>query len=228
MPLSVWEHDPAPWKPSYQRGAGERGLCAGGDIRAVHDGRPGRATQPGLRAFWRDELPPQRPHRVARDPKAYVAVMDGIVMGDGVRRLPRGGRGTGSVRSSTGSGNHGSRHGSPIQRVSCFCPRHRQAKRPSQLAPGPPATLVCHHTPCSARGAHTDGCAALHALAVRARADPTCRPPTLDHAFLPGTIRRKTPATGRPRYALRTDRPRPPVGDCAEQARVDRTALLRY
>ncbi|MFB8105770.1 enoyl-CoA hydratase/isomerase family protein [Streptomyces sp. NPDC056007] len=61
-------------------GAGERGLCAGGDIRALHDD-----TRAGGRAsldFWRDEY--RLNARIARFPKPYVALMDGIVMGGGV------------------------------------------------------------------------------------------------------------------------------------------------
>ncbi|MEW2071454.1 enoyl-CoA hydratase/isomerase family protein [Streptomyces sp. NPDC007346] len=61
-------------------GAGDRGLCAGGDIRALHDD-----TRAGGRAsleFWRDEY--RLNARIARFPKPYVALMDGIVMGGGV------------------------------------------------------------------------------------------------------------------------------------------------
>ncbi|MEU2294430.1 enoyl-CoA hydratase/isomerase family protein [Streptomyces bacillaris] len=61
-------------------GAGERGLCAGGDIRALHDD-----TRAGGRAsldFWRDEY--RLNARIARFPMPYVALMDGIVMGGGV------------------------------------------------------------------------------------------------------------------------------------------------
>ncbi|THA77612.1 enoyl-CoA hydratase/isomerase family protein [Streptomyces sp. A0642] len=61
-------------------GAGERGLCAGGDIRSIHDDAlaGGRASLD----FWRDEY--RLNARIARFPKPYVAVMDGIVMGGGV------------------------------------------------------------------------------------------------------------------------------------------------
>ncbi|RPK87630.1 MULTISPECIES: enoyl-CoA hydratase/isomerase family protein [Streptomyces] len=60
-------------------GAGDRGLCAGGDIRALHDdARSGRASL----EFWRDEY--RLNARIARFPKPYVALMDGIVMGGGV------------------------------------------------------------------------------------------------------------------------------------------------
>ncbi|MFF2696819.1 enoyl-CoA hydratase/isomerase family protein [Streptomyces cyaneofuscatus] len=61
-------------------GAGDRGLCAGGDIRALHDD-----TRAGGRAsldFWRDEY--RLNARIARFPKPYVALMDGIVMGGGI------------------------------------------------------------------------------------------------------------------------------------------------
>lgn len=61
-------------------GAGERGLCAGGDIRSVRDDAlaGGRASLD----FWRDEYLLNA--RIARFPKPYVAIMDGIVMGGGV------------------------------------------------------------------------------------------------------------------------------------------------
>ncbi|MFE7358045.1 enoyl-CoA hydratase/isomerase family protein [Streptomyces sp. NPDC057543] len=61
-------------------GAGERGLCAGGDIRSIHeDARSGGGTSMD---FWRDEY--RLNARIARFSKPYVAVMDGIVMGGGV------------------------------------------------------------------------------------------------------------------------------------------------
>ncbi|RAJ71255.1 enoyl-CoA hydratase [Streptomyces sp. Amel2xB2] len=63
-------------------GAGERGLCAGGDIRSIHeDLRSGRGA-PATAAFWADEY--RLNARIARCSKPYVAVMDGIVMGGGV------------------------------------------------------------------------------------------------------------------------------------------------
>ncbi|WP_416971038.1 enoyl-CoA hydratase/isomerase family protein [Streptomyces sp. 4F14] len=78
--LDEWERDPAVAAVVIS-GAGERGLCAGGDIRAVHDDArdgDGRASA----AFWRDEYRVNA--RIARYPKPYVALMDGIVMGGGV------------------------------------------------------------------------------------------------------------------------------------------------
>ncbi|MFB6789000.1 enoyl-CoA hydratase/isomerase family protein [Streptomyces olivaceus] len=78
--LTEWEHDPAV-ETVVITGEGERGLCAGGDIRAIHDDArdgDGRASA----AFWRDEY--RLNARIAHYPKPYVAVMDGIVMGGGV------------------------------------------------------------------------------------------------------------------------------------------------
>ncbi|KJK37267.1 3-hydroxyisobutyryl-CoA hydrolase [Streptomyces variegatus] len=78
--LIEWERDPAV-ETVVITGAGERGLCAGGDIRAIHDdARDGDGTASA--AFWRDEY--RLNARIARYPKPYVAVMDGIVMGGGV------------------------------------------------------------------------------------------------------------------------------------------------
>ncbi|MFF4169437.1 enoyl-CoA hydratase/isomerase family protein [Streptomyces sp. NPDC001744] len=77
--LTEWEHDPAVTTVVLE-GAGERGLCAGGDIRAIHD--DARAGGAASAAFWRDEY--RLNARIARYPKPYVALMDGIVMGGGV------------------------------------------------------------------------------------------------------------------------------------------------
>ncbi|CAM4474006.1 enoyl-CoA hydratase/isomerase family protein [Nocardia ninae] len=65
-------------------GAGERGLCAGGDIVAIHTDATGGAAgadSPTGR-FWRDEYVLNA--LIGRYPKPYVVVMDGIVMGGGV------------------------------------------------------------------------------------------------------------------------------------------------
>ncbi len=68
-------------------GAGERGLCAGGDIRAIYeDARNGGVRSPD---FWRDEY--QLNARIARYAKPYVAIMDGVVMGGGVGVSAHGG-----------------------------------------------------------------------------------------------------------------------------------------
>lgn len=61
-------------------GEGERGLCAGGDIRVIHD--MGKAKDPDVTRFWREEFPLN--YLISRYQKPYVALMDGIVMGGGV------------------------------------------------------------------------------------------------------------------------------------------------
>ncbi|MFI1177311.1 enoyl-CoA hydratase/isomerase family protein [Streptomyces melanogenes] len=77
--LSAWADDPAIAVVVLQ-GAGERGLCAGGDIRTIYeDARTGGTASA---AFWRDEY--RLNTLIARYPKPYIALMDGIVMGGGV------------------------------------------------------------------------------------------------------------------------------------------------
>lgn len=73
-------------------GAGERGLCAGGDVVALyHSAKAGGAD---ARSFFFDEY--RLNARIGRYPKPYVALMDGIVMGGGV-----GISGHGNVRVAT-------------------------------------------------------------------------------------------------------------------------------
>ncbi|WP_280208514.1 enoyl-CoA hydratase/isomerase family protein [Nocardia cyriacigeorgica] len=88
--LRAWADDPQV-RTVVLTGAGERGLCAGGDIVAIHDDAK-RAQQDSAGAatgaesasgrFWRDEYILNA--LIGRYPKPYVAVMDGIVMGGGV------------------------------------------------------------------------------------------------------------------------------------------------
>jgi enoyl-CoA hydratase len=61
-------------------GAGERGLCAGGDIRSLYENS--RAKGDLGKVFWRQEYVMNA--RIAEFPKPYVAFMDGLVMGGGV------------------------------------------------------------------------------------------------------------------------------------------------
>lgn len=86
--LADWSDDPAV-RTVVLVGAGERGLCAGGDIVAIHrdatavtGGDDAAAAATGSAAFWRDEY--RLNARIAAYPKPYVAIMDGIVMGGGV------------------------------------------------------------------------------------------------------------------------------------------------
>jgi enoyl-CoA hydratase len=61
-------------------GAGERGLCAGGDIRALYDAA--KSGSPLPEQFWAAEY--HLNVLIARYPKPLIAVMDGVVMGGGV------------------------------------------------------------------------------------------------------------------------------------------------
>jgi len=61
-------------------GAGERGLCAGGDIRGLYESS--RVAGDLGKVFWREEYILNA--RIAKYPKPYVAFMDGLVMGGGV------------------------------------------------------------------------------------------------------------------------------------------------
>jgi enoyl-CoA hydratase/carnithine racemase len=77
--LDRFEADPAVGLILLE-GAGDRGLCAGGDIRALYDSS--RANGDLGKILWREEYILNA--RIARFPKPYVAFMDGIVMGGGV------------------------------------------------------------------------------------------------------------------------------------------------
>ena len=61
-------------------GAGERGLCAGGDLVPLYHSM--RKDGVEARRFWRDEY--LLNGQIGRFAKPYVALMDGIVMGGGV------------------------------------------------------------------------------------------------------------------------------------------------
>jgi enoyl-CoA hydratase len=61
-------------------GAGERGLCAGGDIRALWENS--KVAGDLGKVLWREEYILNA--RIKKFPKPYVAFMDGIVMGGGV------------------------------------------------------------------------------------------------------------------------------------------------
>jgi len=61
-------------------GAGERGLCAGGDVVAIYHSIQADGTE--ARRFWFDEY--RLNARIAAFPKPYIVLMDGIVMGGGL------------------------------------------------------------------------------------------------------------------------------------------------
>ncbi|MBB4184519.1 enoyl-CoA hydratase [Sinorhizobium terangae] len=77
--LTDFEGDPAV-AAVLVSGEGERGLCAGGDIRMIYESgreRPEEGAQ-----FWREEFVVNS--RISAYSKPYIAIMDGIVMGGGV------------------------------------------------------------------------------------------------------------------------------------------------
>ena len=77
--LHAWHDDPDV-QTVLITGAGDRGLCAGGDIVSLfHDARAG-GTEGA--AFWRDEY--RLDLQIAHYPKPVVVVMDGIVLGGGI------------------------------------------------------------------------------------------------------------------------------------------------
>ncbi|MBU9766426.1 enoyl-CoA hydratase/isomerase family protein [Mycobacterium sp. TNTM28] len=89
--LHAWENDDA-IHTVLLTGAGERGLCAGGDVVALyHSAKAGGAD---ARRFWYDEYLLNA--YIGSYPKPYVALMDGIVMGGGVGVAAHG-----SVRVAT-------------------------------------------------------------------------------------------------------------------------------
>jgi len=122
------------------RGAGDRGLCAGGDIVAIYDDmlRGGNRTAD----FWAFEY--RLNALIARYPKPYVAFMDGLVLGGGV-----GVSAHGSVRIVT----ERTRTGMPETTIG--------------FAPDVGGTLLLSRSPGETRthaaltGAHLDGADAL-------------------------------------------------------------------
>lgn len=84
--LDDWRADPS-IRTVLLSGAGDRGLCAGGDIvaiyHAVRDGRDDAVR------FWADEYALDA--AIARYPKPYIALMDGLVLGGGIGLSAHGG-----------------------------------------------------------------------------------------------------------------------------------------
>jgi len=77
--LNAWADDPAVGAVVLA-GAGERGLCAGGDVVAIY--HSAKADGADARRFWHDEYLLNA--AIGRFGKPYVSLMDGIVMGGGV------------------------------------------------------------------------------------------------------------------------------------------------
>lgn len=77
--LTAWANDPVVHQVLV-RGAGDRGLCAGGDIVAIH--RDMAAGGDETAAFWETEY--RLNALINSYPKPYIAYMDGLVLGGGV------------------------------------------------------------------------------------------------------------------------------------------------
>jgi enoyl-CoA hydratase len=77
--LAAWADD-ASVELVLLDGAGERGLCAGGDVRSLYESR-GQGSG-FARTFWRDEY--RLNAAIARHVRPCVAIQDGIVMGGGI------------------------------------------------------------------------------------------------------------------------------------------------
>jgi enoyl-CoA hydratase len=77
--LLAWRDDPAV-ELILLDGAGDRALCAGGDVRSLYDSRHQGSAY--ARNFWREEY--RLNALIGRYPKPYVAIQDGIVMGGGI------------------------------------------------------------------------------------------------------------------------------------------------
>ncbi|RZJ43536.1 MAG: enoyl-CoA hydratase/isomerase family protein [Brevundimonas sp.] len=77
--LQAWRDDEAVQSILIDH-SGERGFCAGGDIRMIAESGAGDASE--ARAFFKTEY--QLNHLLFEYPKAVTAIVDGIVMGGGV------------------------------------------------------------------------------------------------------------------------------------------------
>ena len=77
--LADWADDPRVHVVLID-GSGDRGLCAGGDIRLLYEGIAGTAVAPA--AFWADEY--EMNSTLGHYPKPVVAYMSGLTLGGGV------------------------------------------------------------------------------------------------------------------------------------------------
>lgn len=101
--LILWREDPKV-EQVLVRGAGDRGLCAGGDIRSIYEDM--RAVAAGERAtyateeFFRTEY--QTNLLINDYPKPYIAFMDGVTLGGGVGISAHGSHRVVTERSKVG------------------------------------------------------------------------------------------------------------------------------
>ncbi|WP_127128850.1 enoyl-CoA hydratase/isomerase family protein [Georgenia sp. SYP-B2076] len=78
--LDRWEHDDGVRTVAIT-GAGDRGLCAGGDVVALYEAATVGPPEPAVE-FWADEYTMNA--RIAAYPKPVVAIQDGLVLGGGI------------------------------------------------------------------------------------------------------------------------------------------------
>src|SRR5699024_11662020 len=62
------------------QGAGDRGLCSGGDVVSIHDNAVNNDLQAAV-PFFREEYTLN--NRIYNYPKPYIAIMNGLVLGGG-------------------------------------------------------------------------------------------------------------------------------------------------
>lgn len=84
--LSEWQADDSV-RTVLLSGAGDRGLCAGGDIVAIYTAV--RGGRDDAQRFWADEY--RLDAAIARSSKPYVSLMDGLVLGGGIGLSAHGG-----------------------------------------------------------------------------------------------------------------------------------------
>jgi enoyl-CoA hydratase len=77
--LLAWQDDPAIALVLLD-GAGDRALCAGGDVISLYEARASGSAL--ARTFWSEEY--RLNALIGRYPKPFVAIQDGIVMGGGI------------------------------------------------------------------------------------------------------------------------------------------------
>ncbi|MGG5172270.1 enoyl-CoA hydratase/isomerase family protein [Pseudarthrobacter sp. J1738] len=97
--LEAWATDDSV-KTVLVRGAGERGLCAGGDIVAIYQDMLGSEAGNATAAFWQEEY--RLNLLISEYPKPYVALMDGLVLGGGVGISAHGSHRVVTERTRTG------------------------------------------------------------------------------------------------------------------------------
>ena len=79
--LIQWEDDPA-IRIVILQGAGEKGFCAGGDIKTLYQSKESEAAFKQSIQFFQEEY--KTDQLVANFPKPILACLDGIVMGGGI------------------------------------------------------------------------------------------------------------------------------------------------